>query len=176
MRELPKGWIPGKGLHLGGMIVGEAPGATEEAEGEPFVGASGALLRDTLSVYGVDPAEMYITNVVKWRPPNNATPNAEDIEKGLPYLEDEIQHVVPRYILALGNTAFQTLVGTELGITLYRGFWRRLAEGFDWEEALVLPTFHPAYVLRDRSKLPIFQKDVGEFAKTWLKGRNEPID
>jgi len=175
-QPLPDEWVPGEGLHLGAMIVGEAPGESEWREKRPFVGRSGQLLRRELVAAGLSPEDMYITNIVKVWPRDEKgktrTPNRQEIEAALPFLKDEIQHVVPKYILALGNQAFRTLVGTDLGISLYRGFWHRLDESFDWDEALVLPTFHPAYILRNINKIDIWRRDLTEFAMAWLKGAN----
>lgn len=178
-QSLPEGWVPGVGPHFGCMIVGEAPGKTEWEVKRPFVGKAGQFLRQELVNIGLDPDYMYITNVVKVYPPNDGrtastkTPSEDQIEAGLPYLIQEIQHVVPKHILALGSVAYQTLTGSALQISLYRGMWYRLAEQFDWEEALVLPTYHPAYVMRNLGNthlLKVWRRDLTEFATAWLKG------
>lgn len=163
-------YVAGMGMHMGAMVVGEAPGEQEDEIGTPFIGRSGQLLRDELEAAGINPRNVYITNVVKWRPPKNRTPKQDEIDANLPYLIEEVQKGVPRYILALGNVAFKTLVGTDLGVTLYRGFWQRLDEKFDWEDALVLPTFHPAYMLYNPGMLNTWRRDLTEFAVRWLGG------
>lgn len=173
---LPAEWVPGEGLHLGGMIVGEAPSRTEWEKKSPFVGTSGQFLRKELRAAGIFSEDMYITNIVKIWPRddegNTRPPSRAEIDAALPYLKEEIQHVVPKYILALGASTFRTLVGTELGLSLYRGFWQRLDEKFDWEEALVLPTYDPAFILRPEGRrlIDIWRRDLTEFATTWLKG------
>lgn len=173
-QALPEGWVPGEGMHLGAMIVGEAPGKNEWEQKRPFVGDSGQLLRKELVAAGLNPDDMYITNIVKIWPRTDEgktrAPNELEIEAALPYLVEEIQHVVPKYILALGAPAFHTLVGTNLGISLYRGFWQRLDEKFDWDDALVLPTWHPAYILRQPQQKKTWRRDLTEFATKWLKG------
>src|SRR5690606_37351110 len=88
------------------MIVGEAPGAYEDIQGKPFVGASGNKLRETMMMYGLDPDECFITNAVKCRPPSNTTPTAKQIRACKPWLEDEIREVQPEYIIAVGSIAW----------------------------------------------------------------------
>lgn len=164
-QALPEGWVPGEGLHLGGMIVGEAPGVLDWEEKRPFMSEAGQLLRKELIASGVHPEDMYMTNVVKVM-----SSGPGEIEAALPYLKEEIQHVVPKYILALGEVPYQTLTGSELGLTLYRGFWARLSEEFDWDEALVLPTYDPASVMRNTRLFKTWRRDLTEFATAWLKG------
>jgi len=147
------------------MLVGEAPGADEVTEGRPFVGASGKKLRAALTELGLDADSTYITNVVKIRPPNNRTPKPEEISDFLDLLRAEIHEIRPKRILALGNIAFQTLTGSTMGVTLYRGFWQKLnleRFGHDWD-CLVMPTWHPAYLLYNRRNTPIWERDLAEF-------------
>ncbi len=125
------------------MIVGEAPGAQEDRKGLPFVGPAGQMLGNMLQhVLGLDRESVYISNAVKCRPPNNRTPGLEEIATCRPFLMQQIQAVKPKIILSLGTPAAQTLLGTTGEITSLRGTWQEL------DSIPVLPTFHPAYLLR----------------------------
>ncbi|WP_194097319.1 uracil-DNA glycosylase [Marivivens aquimaris] len=129
------------------MIIGEAPGREEDLAGKPFVGRAGHLLDKMFGCIGLtrnspDPAKsIYITNVMPWRPPANRTPDAKEIAMMLPFLKRHVELVSPDFIVLMGNTPCQALLGKG-GITRIRG---------NWTEALgkpVLPMFHPAYLLR----------------------------
>ncbi len=125
------------------VIVGEGPGREEDRVGEPFVGAAGQMLNKMLErVLGLSRDMVYITNVVKCRPPDNRTPLPEEIESCKGVLEDQLEAIDPKVILALGRPAAQTLLDTTRGIKSMRGQWSR------WRDVPVLPTFHPAYLLR----------------------------
>ena len=125
------------------MVIGEAPGRQEDMRGEPFVGPSGQMLDKMLAnVIGVPRENTYITNTVKCRPPNDRNPELDEVEACHPYLMRQIQAVQPKVILVLGTVAFQILFRTNAGITRNRGRWRA------FEGIPVMPTFHPAYLLR----------------------------
>lgn len=125
-------------------IVGEAPGADEDAQGLPFVGRAGQLLDKMIAAMGLDPArDVYICNILKCRPPQNRRPEPEETEACIPYLHEQLAIVHPKVIVAMGNSAVQALLGTKLGITKVRGSWK-LYKG----TTLVMPTFHPSYLLR----------------------------
>lgn len=125
------------------MVVGEAPGEQEDLSGEPFVGAAGEMLDKMLErVIGLRREQVYIANVVKCRPPGNRDPSPAEIETCLPFLRRQIRAVRPKVILVLGAVAYRALLGTSGGITQARGRWREV-EGID-----VMPTFHPAYLMR----------------------------
>ena len=125
------------------VIVGEGPGREEDRVGEPFVGAAGQMLNKMLErVLGLSRDMVYITNVVKCRPPDNRTPLPEEIAACKQVLEDQLVAVGPKLILTLGRPATQTLLETSRGIKSMRGQWSR------WRDVPVLPTFHPAYLLR----------------------------
>jgi len=137
------------------MIIGEAPGREEDIRGKPFVGRAGQLLDRMLGAIGLDRAAegaekaVYITNVLPWRPPGNRTPDAGEIAMMLPFLERHVQLASPDFIVLMGNTPCQALLG-RAGITRIRG---------SWSEALsrpVLPMFHPAYLLRQ----PLAKRDA----------------
>ena len=125
------------------MIVGEAPGKNEDLQGEPFVGAAGALLDELLAGIDVTRPEVYIANVLKCRPPANRDPRPDEIEACKPYLQNQIRMIGPEVVMTLGNFATKLLLRTETGITRLRG--RR----YDWWLGVTLiPTFHPAAALR----------------------------
>jgi DNA polymerase len=125
-------------------FVGEAPGADEDEQGLPFVGRAGQLLDRMIGAMGLDPAkDVYVCNILKCRPPGNRRPTPEETAACIPYLHDQLATVQPKVIVALGNTAVAALLGTTLGITKVRGSWK-LYRG----TTLVMPTYHPSYLLR----------------------------
>lgn len=127
------------------MFVGEGPGRDEDLQGRPFVGRAGELLDKMIGAIGLQRNEVYITNVVKCRPPDNRTPTPQESQRCLPYLRRQIELVRPKVLVTLGATPLRELVGVSTGITRIRGQWQRL----DMLGGLpVMPTFHPAYVLR----------------------------
>ena len=125
------------------MLVGEAPGADEDAQGEPFVGRAGQLLNKILGAIGFRREEVYICNILKCRPPNNRKPEREEVEHCLPYLRKQIQVVRPALILCLGLTAAENLLGTTESLGRLRG--RTLS----YEGTPVMVTYHPAALLRN---------------------------
>jgi len=125
-------------------FVGEAPGADEDASGIPFVGRAGQLLDKMIVAMGLDPAkDVYVCNIIKCRPPENRRPTPEEMTACMPYLEEQLRLVQPKVIVALGNSAVAGLLDTTLGITKMRGQWK-LYQG----KVLVMPTYHPSYLLR----------------------------
>ncbi|MEE2752176.1 MAG: uracil-DNA glycosylase family protein [Myxococcota bacterium] len=135
------------------MIIGEAPGAQEDRKGLPFVGPAGQMLDNMLRhVLGLERSDVYISNVVKCRPPNNRTPEPEEIATCRPFLMRQVEAVKPKVILSLGRPAAQTLLETSRGITSLRGQWAEVGG------TPLLPTFHPAYLLRKpQDKRLVFQ-------------------
>lgn len=131
------------------MFVGEAPGADEDATGRPFVGRAGQLLTKMIEAIGLKREDVYIANVIKSRPPNNRTPEKDEIEACSPFLFRQIAVIRPRLIVTLGNPATQELLGTKTGITKMRGEFQDYPR---IEGIKVLPTFHPAYLLRSPDK------------------------
>jgi len=126
------------------MIVGEAPGAEEDRTGFPFVGRAGQLLSKMLAAIDLDrETDVYICNILKCRPPGNRDPEAQEIVSCLPWLKGQIDRVAPRIIMTLGAPATRTLLDTREGITKIRG---RVVERFGTK---VIPSFHPAYLLRN---------------------------
>ncbi|MFB6292136.1 MAG: uracil-DNA glycosylase [Candidatus Nanohaloarchaea archaeon] len=136
------------------MLVGEAPGANEVEEGEPFVGRAGEELDKVLDKIGVAREELYITNLVKIRPPDNRDPKRDEIDAWKPLLDREIENVEPDVIITLGNFASREMLDTRQGISSMHG---RI---FSREGQKIMPTFHPAAVLYDRSKEPELEKDL----------------
>jgi len=124
------------------MFVGEAPGAEEDKQGVPFVGAAGQLLNNMLSKLGLRREEVYIANIIKSRPPGNRDPEADEIAACLPFLEKQILAIRPRVIVTLGRIATHALLGTKEPLTRLRGHWQR------YRDIRVMPTFHPSYLLR----------------------------
>ena len=124
------------------MFVGEGPGAEEDARGEPFVGRAGKKLDEMIKSIGLSRAEVYIANIVKCRPPKNRDPEKDEVETCSPFLARQIEAIGPKAIVALGSPAAKTLLDTRTGITRLRGQWH------DFNGIPVMPTFHPAYLLR----------------------------
>lgn len=132
------------------LFVGEWPGAEEDALGRPFVGKAGQLLSKMIEAMGYQREEVFIANVIKCRPPDNRTPQPEELEACSSYLKQQIGLLQPKVIVALGATAVKGLLGKTTGITRMRGVWQK------YEEIDLMPTYHPSYLLRDPSK----KKDV----------------
>jgi len=128
------------------MLVGEGPGAEEDRQGRPFVGAAGELLNKILDAAGISREEVYIGNVVKCRPPNNRVPTKEEVAACRTFLDRQIELIKPKIIVCLGATAAQALIGPEVRITKIRGLWHEKGE------IKIMPTFHPAALLRDPTK------------------------
>jgi DNA polymerase len=136
------------------MFVGEAPGADEDAQGEPFVGRAGQKLNEMIRAIGLERKDVYIANVVKCRPPGNRDPEPDEVGTCSPFLFRQIETIQPKVIVALGSPASKTLLDTKAGITSLRGRWG-LFRGIP-----VMPTFHPAYLLRKytvENRLSVFE-------------------
>lgn len=128
----------------GVCFVGEGPGFDEDKQGFPFVGKAGQLLDRMIAAMGIPRDEVYICNIVKCRPPQNRKPQPDEMGACRDYLVEQLELVQPKVIIALGATAVEGLLGTSGGITRIRGRWR-LYKG----RVPVMPTFHPAYLLRN---------------------------
>ncbi|MGY4707531.1 uracil-DNA glycosylase [Candidatus Bipolaricaulota sp. J31] len=129
------------------MFIGEAPGETEDQTGRPFVGKAGQLLTQILASVGIEREEVYITNVVKCRPPGNRVPTRAEMDSCWDWLAAQIALVNPLLIVTLGNTPTQKLLGTSQGITQLRGRFHSWKGGIE-----VFPMFHPSFLLRNPSK------------------------
>ena len=126
------------------MIIGEAPGADEDRQGEPFVGRAGQLLNSMLRAIGLGREDVYIANILKCRPPNNRDPKPEETARCSPYLERQIELVAPRAVLAVGRIAAQHLLQSDQAIGRLRG----QVSSFGAERIPIVVTYHPAYLLR----------------------------
>ncbi len=148
------------------MFIGEGPGETEDQLGRPFVGRAGQLLDKILMASGFRRDEVYIANVVKCRPPGNRQPSPEEAAACLPWLEAQIRLIGPRFLVALGASAAQTLIDPRLRITAARGKWH------DRNGIRCLPTFHPAALLRDMSKKRPVWEDMKKLRAEYEKLRS----
>ncbi|MGC9148370.1 MAG: uracil-DNA glycosylase family protein [Sulfolobales archaeon] len=158
-----KNAVPGEGPpNAEIMIIGEAPGATEDQTGRPFVGVAGSLLRKMLKELGLDENKIYITNVVKCRPPNNRTPRKEEIEACSSYLEKQIQLIKPRTIVVLGNVAAQWIhekAGVRwISMSREHGEVKELV--IQGQKIKVIPTYHPSAAVRGSVDPEIIKKDL----------------
>ncbi len=150
------------------MFIGEGPGETEDQLGRPFVGRAGQLLDKILVASGFRRDEVYISNVVKCRPPGNRQPAADEATACLPWLEAQIKLIAPRFLVALGASAAQTLLDPKLRITAARGKWH------DRNGIRCLPTFHPAALLRDMSKKRPVWEDMKKLRAEYEKFKSRP--
>jgi len=141
------------------LFVGEGPGEQEDLEGRPFIGRAGQLLDKMIEAIGLTRAEIYIANVVKCRPPENRNPEPDEIETCTPFLHRQIDLIQPEVIVALGKFAAQTLLKTETRISELRGKFH------NYRNAKLMPTFHPAYLLRNPSSKKEAWADLQEVAK-----------
>ena len=135
------------------LLIGEAPGRNEDLRGEPFVGAAGRLLDELLAKAGLDRSEVYIANILKCRPPKNRNPRADEIDTCTPFLREQVRLIDPKVIVTLGNFSTRFLLQTQAGITQLRGAVQKSGE------YTVLPIFHPAAALYDRSKVDKLWED-----------------
>lgn len=135
------------------MIIGEGPGEQEDLQGKPFVGPAGKLLDILLNAFMISEDKYYIANIVKCRPPGNRVPIDEEAEKCLPFLRNQVQLLKPKIIVCLGATAMKYIIDRDAKITQIRGHWIE-RKGF-----LIMPTFHPAALLRDDSKKVLMWED-----------------
>ena len=128
------------------MLIGEGPGSNEDKEGLPFVGRAGALLDKMLSSIDLDRKNVYITNVVNYRPPENRRPTTDEIERYLPYLIKHIEIINPKILILLGSTAMNALINSDKVISKIRGNW--IEKKFGTCRASTIVTFHPAFLMR----------------------------
>jgi DNA polymerase len=155
----------GPGVEL--CLIGEAPGADEDAQGKPFVGAAGQLLNKILAACGLKREEVYICNTLKCRPPGNRTPAVQEVANCHEYLDKQLELVGPRFICTLGGSAAQAVLGTTLSLGKLRGRFH------DYRGIPVLCTYHPAYLLPHRS--PEKKRDVWEDMKLLMARMGRPV-
>lgn len=155
-----KNAVPGEGPKDAKiMIIGEGPGQNEDEQGRPFVGAAGKLLTELLETIGLNRSDVFITNIVKCRPPNNRAPRVSEIEACNPYLMSQIDLVKPRIICLLGTPAITTLLGKEFTATKSHG------KPTLKENRLIIPMYHPAVALYDASLRGVLEADFGTLKK-----------
>ena len=151
------------------MLIGEAPGRDEDLRGLPFVGRSGKLLDRMLAAIGLDRTKVYISNILFWRPPANRSPTNEEMAVCLPFVMRHVTLVKPKVVVALGGVAAKQLLDTTEGIMRLRGRWQTLALP-DGTSLPLLPTFHPAYLLRQPAHKRLAWRDLLAL-KLFLEGR-----
>ena len=150
--------------HARVMIIGEAPGKNEDLQGEPFVGKAGQYLNELLAIAGLSRDDVYIANVLKCRPPGNRNPRPEEIQSCADFLREQTRTVDPEYIVTLGNFATKFILKTEVGITRLRG---TLHQG----RFKVMPIFHPAAAIYDRTKRAYLEEDFARLGRLLTEGR-----
>ena len=141
------------------MFIGEGPGADEDKDGIPFVGKAGKLMDQALIGLGIKREELYITNIVKCRPPSNRNPEQDELEACLNYLRNQVILIKPQIIVLLGSIALKNILGNEYSITSSRGKW------IERKGIYYMPTWHPAALLRDENKKIDFWNDLKTVAE-----------
>ena len=144
------------------VLIGEAPGEQESLQGRPFVGKAGKNLDEFLALSGLNRAELYVTNTVKYRPVKqsaagntvNRTPTQEEISLGLPFLKRELELVDPAVVVTLGNVPLRALMGRQASIGALHGQWQT------WEGRRLYPLYHPASIIYNRALKPVYDEDV----------------
>ncbi len=154
------------------MIIGEGPGAEEDRQGLPFVGASGQLLDRMLAAIGLDRSSVYITNLLFWRPPGNRTPTGTEIAACLPFVERHIELVDPAYLLLLGGSSAKTLLGRSQGILKLRGHWAHYQHAGMVRPIPALASLHPAYLLRQPGQKRLAWRDFLALREALDSGRD----
>lgn len=151
------------------MLIGEGPGADEDMQGVPFVGKAGQLMNKAFQGLGINREEVYITNIVKCRPPANRVPEDDEAAACLDYLRNQVLLVKPKIIVLLGSTALKNILGKQYGITACRGNW------MEQKGILYMPTWHPAALLRDENKKIEFWNDLKKVAEKYEESMMEGI-
>ena len=145
------------------VLVGEAPGYEEDVQGQPFVGQAGQLLTRILKAIGLAREDVYICNIIKCRPPGNRNPESDEIGACIPFLHKQLKAIRPKFICALGTFAAQTLLGTKTPISRLRGHFH------NYEGIHLLPTYHPAFLLRNPSKKRDVWEDMQKLREAYEK-------
>ena len=151
------------------MIIGEAPGQEEDEQGIPFVGKAGQLLNKMLLAINVDRKDVYVTNVVPWRPPQNRTPTDQEILEFLPFLQKQIEIIKPKFLYLLGTTATKAILSTPLSLGKLRGKWYEYNTPNLGSPINVLVSYHPAFLLRS----PNYKKEAWSDLQMLQKKLNE---
>lgn len=159
LKEMATNMVFGNGNpHARLMIIGEAPGAEEDKQGLPFVGASGHLLDLMLASIGLNRSEVYITNILPWRPPGNRKPSEAETALFTPFVRQHIALIKPDVLLLLGGSAVSALMNTNAGITKTRGHWMSYTDGNITVD--VMASFHPAFLLRTPAQKKYAWRDL----------------
>ncbi len=154
-------------IHAPIMIIAEAPGRDEDLQGRPFVGKSGVLLNQILKACGFNRDEhVFMSNILKCRPPNNRTPLPAEVEQCMPFLIKQIELINPQILILLGATALKNMLGSDMRITKVRGKW------LDWNGKLTMPVFHPSALLRN----PALKRETWEDYKKVVFKYRELVD
>ncbi len=151
------------------MLIGEAPGANEDQEGLPFVGRAGMLLDKMLAAIKLDRKNVYISNIINYRPPDNRRPTEEEIKQYLPFISKHIEIINPKILVLLGSTAMNALIGKDVVISKMRGKW--FEKKFGNCKTSVIITFHPAFLMRQpaQKKMAWIDLKMIRDKKTYLK-------
>ncbi len=151
------------------MLVGEAPGASEDQEGIPFVGRAGMLLDKMLAAINLDRKKVYISNIINYRPPENRRPTENEIKRYLPFITKHIEIINPKILVLLGSTAMNALIGNDMVISRMRGKW--VEKQFGRIKVWVIITFHPAFLMRQpaQKKMAWIDLKMIRDKKTYLK-------
>lgn len=149
------------------MFIGEAPGSEEDIQGRPFVGEAGQLLTRLIQKMGFKREEVYIANIVKCRPPSNRDPEEDEIEACFPFLIKQIEIISPSIIVSLGRISARTLLKTKIPITKLRGRF------YEYEGIPLMPTFHPAYLLRNPKDKWLVWSDMQQVLERLKRGQNK---
>lgn len=154
-------------LHADLMLIGEGPGADEDRTGRPFVGRAGQLLEKGLRALDVEREEVYIANIVKCRPPNNRVPETAEAEACIGWLRNQVALIRPKVIVCLGATSLKWIVSQDARITRIRGEW------VEKKGVWIMPTYHPAALLRDETKKLPFWHDLKKAVKKYKELSDE---
>jgi len=140
------------------MLIGEAPGSNEDQEGLPFVGRAGTLLDKMLASINLDRKNVYISNIINYRPPENRRPTDEEMNRYLPFVKNHIELIAPKILVLLGSTAMNALIGSEVVISKVRGQW--IEKEFGQCKTLMIVTFHPAFLMRQPTQKKLAWVDL----------------
>ncbi len=145
------------------MIIGEGPGQKEDEMGKPFVGDAGMLLNKMLKAININRKNIYITNVVNFRPPDNRKPESDEITKYSNFLKNHISIIDPKILILMGSTAMESLLGSKIKISKERGNWKEVI--INNKTYLAMITFHPAYLLRQADQKKYSWEDLKKIRK-----------
>lgn len=152
------------------MFIGEGPGQQEDLQGKPFVGKAGQLLDRIIAATELPPEHVYICNVVKCRPPGNRLPNPEEVAACIPFLREQVRWIRPKIIVCLGSLATKIIVSPNARITRDRGQWVQKGA------FKIMPTFHPAALLRDPNKKRLVWEDMKKVREEFMQIVGTPTD